>query len=135
MKDIEINSDKYTVLLVVFFLAFALFMFVSDLHDLARHRMVLPDLSLSDYPAAIFSGYVAATAYRERKLRKDYPYGVAGMCLTALVLLVRIAAHWARGSPRAQDLCATSMTIVGVAASGLILTEGVRWFKKRVTLT
>jgi hypothetical protein len=30
------------------------------------------------------------------KLRKDYPYGVAGICLMALVLAVRIAAHWAK---------------------------------------
>jgi hypothetical protein len=68
------------------------------------------------------------------KLRKNYPYGVAGICLMALVLAVRIAAHWAKGFPETQSLFWASMMMIKIASPGLILAEGVRWFRRNVKL-
>ena len=138
MKDIEINSDKYTGLAVVFVMAFFLVIFVCDLFALARHRpqlLDLHDLHFWDYFIAIFNLYVAVTIYRDTKLRKNYPYGVAGICLMALGLSLRIAAYWSKGFPETQNLLWWSMTIIDIASSGLILAEGVRWFRRKVTLT
>lgn len=135
MKDIKINSDKVTVLFVIFFLVLCLVGFVSDVLALARHRLEFPDIHFWDYLLAIFNVYVAATFYRDGKLRKNYPYGVAGICLMALGLSVRIAAHWAKGVPETQNLFWASMTLINIASSGLILGEGVRWFRRKVTLT
>ena len=135
MKDIEINSDKYTVLGVVFMLVWCLTMFVSDLFALARHRVEFLDLHFWDYFGAIFTVYVAVTIYRDGKLRENYPYGVAGICSMALGLSVRIAAHWSKGFPETQNLLWASMTTINIASSGLILAEGVRWFRRKVTLT
>jgi hypothetical protein len=95
----------------------------------------VPDLHLWDYFAAIFNVYAAATFYRDVKLRKNYPYGVAGICLMALVLAVRIAAHWAKGFPETQSLFWASMMMIKIASPGLILAEGVRWFRGNVKLT
>lgn len=134
MKDIEINSDKYTVLGVVFLLALALVALFSDLHALATHRPVSDDFSLWEYPFAIFSLYIVVNICRDAKLRQNYSFGVAGVCLWALALTVRMVAHWA-GSPETQDLLWTSMRTVGIVAWGLILVEGVRWFRKNTMLT
>ena len=135
MKDIEINSDKYTALGVVFMLAWCLIGFVSSLFALARHRVGFGDLHFWDYWVAIFSVYVAVTIYRDGELRKNYPYGVAGICLMALGLSSRIAAHWSTGFPETRNLLWASMTIINIASSGLILAEGVRWFRRKVALT
>ncbi len=134
MKDIEINSDKATVLFFIFFLVWCLVGLVSNLLALARHRLEFPDLHFWDYLLAIFNAYAAVTIYCDVKLRKSYPYGVAGICLIALVLAVRIAAHWAKGFPETQSLFWASMTVINIASSGLILAEGVRWFRRKVTL-
>lgn len=135
MKDIEINSDKTTVVVVVFILVSMLVSVFSDLIALASHRVALVDLHFWDYLIALFNVYAAVVICRDANLRKNYPFGVAGMCLIALVLVMRIAAHWAGRSPAAQDFFWTSMTIVSIASSGLVLVEGARWLRRKVTLT
>jgi hypothetical protein len=135
MKDIEINSDKVTVLILTLFMAFCLVVFVFDLLALTRHRPEFPDLHFWDYLLAIFNVYAALVSYRDVKFRKNYPYGVAGICLMALGLSVRIAAHRAKGVPEAQSLFWVSVMMIRIASSGLILAEGVRWFRRKVTLT
>jgi len=130
MKDIDINSDKYTVLGVVFLLALALVVLFSDLHALASHRLTSDAVHLWEYPVTMFDLCVTAIVCRDTKLRKNYPFGVAGICLMALVLIVRMFAHWEAGSPEIRNLLRTSMTAVGMVSSGLILVEGVRWFRK-----
>jgi hypothetical protein len=135
MKDIEINSDKVTVLAVIFFLVLCLVGFVSNLLALTRHRPEFPDLHFWDYLVAIFNVYAAVAFYHDEKFCKNYPYGVAGICLMALGLLVRIAAHWTKGFPESQSLFWASMTVINIASSSLILAEGVRWFRRKVKLT
>lgn len=119
MKDIEINSDKYTVLGAVFFLALALVILFSDLHALASHRPASDHVRLRDYPVAIFDIYVAVVVCADAKRRKNYPFGVAGICLMALVLLGRMVAHWEAGPLETRHLLWTSMTGVGIVSSGL----------------
>jgi hypothetical protein len=123
------------VLAVVFILALCLIGFVSNLFALARHQVGFGDVHFGDYLVAIFNVYAAVTIYRDGKLRKNYPYGVAGICSNALVLSVRIAAHWSTGFPETKNLLWASMTIINIASSGLILVEGVRWFRRKVALT
>src|ERR1700730_1228731 len=62
MKDIEINSDKYTVLGIVFFLVLVLVLvvFFSNLYALASHHVRLVEFHFWDYPIAIFNVYVGA---------------------------------------------------------------------------
>ena len=130
MKDIEINSDKYTVLGVVFLLALALVVLFSDLHALASHRPTSDDVPFWEYPVAIFNLYVAVVVCRDTKLRKNYPFGIAGICLMALVLLVRMFDYWETESPEIRSFLWMSMPFIGIVSSGLILVEGVRWFRK-----
>jgi hypothetical protein len=120
---------------VVFFLALALVILFSDLHALASHRPALDHVRFWDYPVAIFNIYVAVVVCRDAKLRKNYPFGVAGICLMVLVLLGRMVAHWETGPPETRNLLWTSMTAVGIVSSGLILVEGVRWLRKIAMLT
>lgn len=137
MKNVEINSDKHTVIGILFFLALALLMFVSNLsnlYTLARYHLAVFDLDFWDYPVAGFNVYVAVIVCRDSKLRKTYPMGVAGICLMAVVLLMKIAMHWAKGSPGTRYLLWSILMVVSIAASGLVLLEGIRWFRKKVTL-
>jgi hypothetical protein len=110
-------------------------MFASDLLALARHRPEFRDLHFWDYFIAIFNLYAAVTICRDGKLHKNYPYGVAGICSMALGYSLRIAAYWSKGSPETQNLVWASEMIIDIAGSGLILAEGVRWFRRKVTLT
>jgi hypothetical protein len=135
MKDIEINSDKITVFGGVFLLALALFGLFFDLHALASHRLASHDVPLWEYPFLIFSLYVVVNICREPKLRKNYPFGVVAVCLMGLGILLKVIAHWESVSPWAQNFLWTSMKAVEIVAWGLILVEGVRWFRKNVVLT
>lgn len=133
MRDVEIDSDKYTVLGVVIFLLFFLVILVSDLYLFANHHVKLPEIHFWDYLIALFNVYAAVVACRNRKIRKNYPFGVAGMCLMALVLIMRIAAYWSKIAVT-NNLWWTSMAISGITSSSLLLVEGVRWFRARVRL-
>jgi uncharacterized membrane protein len=135
MKEIEVNSDKITASGVVFLLALALFGLFFDLHALASHRSVSDNVRFWDYPVAIFILYIAADVCRNPKLRKNYPFGVAGVCLLVLTFLLKLIAHWENGSPETWNLLSWSMTALEIVAWSLILVEGVRWFRKIVVVT
>lgn len=134
MRDIEINSDKYTAFAVVFFLALALFGLFDDLHALASHRLAQDDVHFWDYGVAIFCLYIAVDICRDTKLRKNYRFGVAGVGLLAFSVILKMVAHWA-ASPDTRNLLWTSMRAVEIVAWGLILVEGVRWLRKIATVT
>ena len=72
MKDIEINSDKYTVVGVVFFLALMLVELISDLYALANHHPASADIHFLDYAVAVVIVYVAVVVCRDSKLRTNY---------------------------------------------------------------
>ena len=134
MKDIEINSDKITMFGVVFLLALALFGFFFDLHALASHRVAPHDFRFWDYPVAILILYIAADFCRDPKFRRNYPFGFAGGCLLVLGFLMKVVAHWV-GSPETWNLLSSIINALGIVAWGLILVEGVRWFRKIVVVT
>jgi hypothetical protein len=133
MKDIEINSDKYTVLGVCFGLAFVLIMFLSNLYGLLRHHPAAgSSFEMGIYLGAIFNTYFAVILCHDSQLRRAYPYGIAGLWGMAAVDLIAIAVHWASASTETQDLAGTGLDVLNIVASGLVMMEGFRWFKKKV---
>jgi hypothetical protein len=135
MRDIEINSDKTTVLGVLFVLAFALIVLIANLYGLLVHRpAALPRLDFGLFGSAFFLTCLAVSLCCDSKIRRAYPYGVAGLCLYASSLLVAITMQWAKASVATQNLLGTPMTVLNIVASGLILGEGIRWFRANVKL-
>jgi hypothetical protein len=135
MRNIEINSDKTTVLTVLLVLALVLVGFVSKLHRFLVHRPVaLPHLEFGLFSSALIIAYLAVICGRDSKIRKAYPYAVAGLCLTTGWFLVAIVMQWAKASLEAQNLLLPILMVIDIVGSGLILFEGVRWFRARVKL-
>jgi hypothetical protein len=135
MKNIEINSDKTTVSIVVCVLVVMLVTLLSNLYGLLVHRPVAPQsFNYGLIAGAIFNTCVAVILCRDSKIRKAYPYGLAGFCLYASLFFVEIALPWAKASVATQNLLRTPMTVLNIVASGLILGEGVRWFRANVKL-
>jgi hypothetical protein len=135
MKDIEINSDKYTTLEVCFVLAVVLITFLANLYALIRHRPAAhSNLEIGIYLAAVFNTYFAVIVCRDSRLRKAYPYGIVGACGMAAVPLMAIAVYWTKASSETQNLAGTILIVLNILASALVLVEGVRWFTKRVKL-
>ncbi len=136
MRNIEINSDKSTVLTVFLVLAFALVLFVSNLHDFLAHRPVaLPHLDFGLFSSALIITSLAVICCRDSKIRKAYPYAVIGLCLLTGSFLVAIALQWAKASLGPQNLFGATLMVIDIVASGLILFEGARWFRSIVKLT
>jgi hypothetical protein len=135
MRNIEINSDKTTVFVVVCVLVVMLVALLSNVYGLLVHRpSALPRLDFGLFGAAIFNTYAAVIFCRDSKIRKTYPYGVAGFGLYASSLLLAIALQWAKASVATQSLFRTPLRVLTIVASGLILGEGVRWCRANVKL-
>lgn len=133
MKNIEVNSDKYTVLFACFALAVVLKIFLGNLYGLMRPGSAAhSNLEFGTYVAAIVNTYFAVIFCRDSQLRRTYPYGIAGVCGMAARALIEIAMHWTRASAETQNLAGTILMVLTVVASGLVLVEGMRWFKKNV---
>jgi hypothetical protein len=135
MRKIEINSDKTTVLGVIFVLALALLGFIGNLYGLLAHRPTWPPrLDFGLMVGAMVTAWAAVMFCRDSKIRRAYPYGVAGLCLYAGWLFVAFASQWAKISVETQSLLGMPMTVLNMVSSGLILGEGVRWFRSKVKL-
>ncbi len=131
MKDIEINSDKYTVLGILLILALVLIVFVSGLYHLATHKVAFsPAVSISNYVAAIFSLFMTVSYFRDSTVRKTYPYGMAGLICLTVEYVVELSAPWLMPPVEAQNLLWTTLRVIEIAGSALVLGEGVRWFRK-----
>ncbi|MGC2696619.1 MAG: hypothetical protein WA738_12605 [Candidatus Angelobacter sp.] len=136
MKDIEINSDKYTVLGVCFGLTLVLMSFLGDLYALLKHNPAAhSNLEIGSYLAAIFSTYLAVLVCHDGRLRKLYPYGVLGAGGMASASLIEIAMHWTSASSETQNFAGTVLLVLNIVAAGLVLVEGIRWFKEKVRLS
>jgi hypothetical protein len=137
MRDIEINSDKTTVIGVLLLLALALVTFLGSLYDLLRHRPAVDHAAgIWIYPTVIFNTYVAITWCRDSKIRKAYPYGVAGFCLMAAgFLMATVLELTKKVVVGPQNLFYATLMVIDIVASGLILFEGVRWFRSIVKLS
>ena len=136
MKDIEINSDKFTVIFNCFILVLVLLIFFSNLFGVLKHRPAPPsNLGLGDYVGTFLITCLAVLGCRDRQLRRKYPYGIAGACGMAIGSFVPIAMDWTKASVETQNLAGTLLMVLTVVASGLVLVEGMRWFKKKVRLS
>ena len=136
MKDIEINSDKFTVLTFCFFGALAFFGLISDLYKLLTHRVpVHVDLGIATYFVAAGMTYLAVTFCLDRRIRKEYPFGLLGACGIALGFLWTIAMRWVTAPTEAQNSAAIFLALLSCVSAGLEMFEGIRWLKKRVRLS
>ena len=121
------------MLFACFALALVLVIFFGNLYGLMRHRFAAhPNLEFGTYVGAIFNTYFAVILCRDSQLRRAYPYGIAGLCGMAARALIEIAMHWTRASAETQNLAGTILMVLTVVASGLVLVEGIRWFRKIV---
>jgi hypothetical protein len=135
MKDIEVNSDKHTVLLVCFALVPVLIMFLSSLYGVLTHgRVAHSNLGLGTYVGAFLVTCLAVLGLRDKQLLGTYRYGIAGACGMAAWWLIVIAMHWTRASAESQNFAGTILRVLNIVVSGLVLVEGIRWFKKTVRL-
>lgn len=134
MKNIEINSDKTTVLSALFVLALMLLMLLSNIYDLLRHGPIVHHgIDIWTYIGAGVVVWAAVIFSRDGKIRKAYPYGVAGAGLMALTSVMTIALHWAKAGEM-QSLRYTVLAVIDIMAAGLVLVEGVRWFRSVVKI-
>jgi hypothetical protein len=135
MRNIEINSDKFTVFTLLFFLVVALLGLIANLYGLLMHRSsALPSLDFGLFARALFFTFAAVGGCRDSKIRKAYPYGLTVFCLMAIADLVAIALQWANASIAMQNLFRTPITVVDLVISVLFLVECVRWFRARTKL-
>jgi uncharacterized protein with PQ loop repeat len=134
MKNIEIDSDKYTVIGVLFLFLLMLMSLISDVHDLERHSIKLPAGVLWNFAAAIFIAWGAISIVRDSKLREAYPYGTLGFCVLGFVFLARLIPRSLMPSSGTLDLIWRTLTLLDIAGCTLLLAESVRWFKKRLRL-
>ncbi len=136
MNDIEINSDRTTVIVACLILASALFALVYNLYGLLSHSAIVSSQSAFEvYLPAAFNTYLTVVLCRDRQLRKTYPYGIIGTCLFSVGLLVMAAIYRTKPSAEALNLLSPPLHLINVIASTLILFEGGRWFKKIVRLS
>lgn len=134
MRWIEVNADKTTVLGVLFGLAMALVAFLADVIELVWHRTAGRQLGAWTYPAALVIVWIAVSLCRDSKIRKAYPYGVAGGCIAAVSFLIMIGLSWLRVSNQTQNLLHAMLMVLEVVGYGLVLFEGGRWFRSIVKL-
>lgn len=135
MKDIEINSDKFTVLTFCFFLALALLGLISDLYKLLTHAVPQHGyFGIATYVVAVVMAYMAVTFCLDRQIRKEYPFGVAGGGGIALGYLLTIAMRWVTASSEARNSAGIFLALLSIVSSGFVIFEAIRWFKKRVRL-
>ena len=132
MKDIEINSDKPTVIAVFLVLALVLFVFLSDLYDLAGHRIRPGSSDIWIYPGVIFNVFAVVSVGRDRTIRRSYPYGLVGFSCFAGTGILRIAAHWLGLATETNRFFWTALLVIDIGASVLIIAEGIRWFRRKL---
>lgn len=127
MKQVEVNSDKYTTVMIAVLLVFALCEVVISGRDLTFFVFHPAERSWINYLASIFFAYILLGSPREGKLWRTYPFGAAGSGLWLAKFVLDMAL------PR--DASGTIVTIpafAGLAGSLLVILEIARWFRARV---
>lgn len=127
MKQLEINSDKYTTLAISILLAFVFWNLVRHARDLF-YLTYHPDLrTWPNYLISVFFGYVWLASVCERKLWREYPYGATGYTFYLIDFLLKMAVQ--------KDVSSTVVMIsgfMGLAAALLVILEIALWFRTKV---
>lgn len=127
MKQVEIDSDKYTTLAVGALLLFSFWEVVAHARDLFWLTFHPAPRTWPNFLISIFFGYVLIGTMRDRKLWLMYPYGAAGFGLLFVNLVLDMAL------PRnATGTVVMFPGFVGMACWLLIVVEIARWFRARV---
>lgn len=127
MKQVEVNSDKYTAVTIAVVLVFALCEVVASERDLLFFRYHPEPRTWINYLMGIFLAYILLGSLHEGKLWRTYPFGAAGSGLWLAKFVLDMAL------PR--DASGTIVTIpafAGLTGSLLVILEIARWFRARV---
>ena len=92
----------------------------------ASHRQVSVGIHLWDYFGAIYSVYVAVEVCRDTSHRRNYPFGACGYLPDGVCSFGQDCGSLA-STLAATQLFWTGITAISIAASSLVLVEGIRW--------
>jgi hypothetical protein len=135
MKDIEVNSDRFTAVGVCLLLAIVLFDLLSNLYQVFRYGFSFKAAPGAwTYVAAAFFTVLAISFYRDRDVRRDYPYGLAAGLMIVAVLWISAATHWAGAAVNPRVIAAV-LAVLDIMGSLFILVEGIHFFKRRVRVS
>jgi len=126
MKQMEINSDKYTTLAVGMLLVFAFWSLIRHARDLFYLTYHPEPRSWPNYLISGFFVYVLLTSAHDRKLWRVYPYGAAGFTFYLVDFVIRMAVQ--------KDVSTTVVMIsgfIGLAAALLVILEIALWFRTK----
>jgi len=127
VKQVEVNSDKYTTFGIAVLLVFALLEVVAYGRDLFFLRYHPEPRTWLNYFVCGVLAYGLLGSPRDPKLWRAYPFGAAGFGLWVATFVLDMAL------PR--DAAGTIVTIpafAGLAGSLLVILEIARWFRARV---
>ncbi|MGE5324256.1 MAG: hypothetical protein ACM3SW_15415 [Actinomycetota bacterium] len=126
MKQVEVNSDKYTALGVAMLLVLVLLEFVASIIRLV-HGTFQPTQTLPSFVIVLFLAYALWVLVSDRKFWSRYPYALLSFVLLLVDFVMGIALPrdvsavvWRL--PRFLDLVAYALGIVEIA----------RWFRANV---
>ncbi len=127
MKQLEINSDKYTTLAVGMLLVFVFWSLVRRARDLFYFTYHPEPRTWSNYLISGFFMYVLLGSAGDRKLWREYPYGSAGFAF--------FLAHFVLSMALPKNASGTAVMILGfmgLAAALLVILEIALWWRTRV---
>lgn len=127
MKQLEINSDKYTTLGVCALLVLAFLEVLAHARNLFWFTYHPEPRTWPNYLISIFFAYVLFASLRGRKLWHAYPYGAAGFVLFMANFIVDMALP-----RRPSATVVTILGFVGLTAWLLVIVEIARWFRQKV---
>ena len=128
MRQVEVNSDKYTTLAVFAVLLLAIGIAIADARQV---------LFLTYHPEPwtwwkllnLVIGCVMLISLRERELWRAYPCGTPGLALILVNSVVK-----ALLTTHASGVVLIVVSCTGLAGSVLLITEIARWFRQKVKL-
>jgi len=128
VRNLEINSDKYTVLMICMALIFVFLGAARSVEDLITRRMRPRDNGWLDYFVIAFLFYVLLTAIRDHKLRKAHPLGIAAVGFLFVAYGLRML------SPDGIELWWRLPGLLELTSCSLLIFEIARWFRKRLRI-
>ena len=129
MKQVEVNSDKYTTVMIAVLLVFAFCEVVAYGRDLLFLRYHPEPRTWLNYSVTILLAYGLLGSPRDPKLWRAYPFGAAGFGLwvVTFVLDMILPTH-------ASGTVVMIPAFAGLTGSLLVILEVARWFRATVNV-
>lgn len=129
MRQLEIDSDKFTTLSVCGFLVLALWIAISTVMDVASGTFQSRTHSWFNYLFIIVAPCGFLSELRDGKLRQEYPYGFLAFGLFIVEFAVEMVLPG-----DTTGMASRVPGTLGLVASALVMFEGARWFRARVRI-